>query len=196
MARSSNRNEKPKRPRPERERRGAKRKVCIFCVEKSLWVDYKDVGVLRRFVSDRGKIRARRVSGCCSQHQREMAVAVKTARELALLPFTQRTTSERGPGRGPRRDGDGGDRGDRGERGGGGRGRPQPEADPLDKELAEQPTSFGADEASGESTDSGDLVEARVAAGEANGSAGEANGAVSESGGAVSESGESGGDDA
>jgi len=189
MARSSNRNEKPKRPRPERERRGAKRKVCIFCVEKSLWVDYKDVGVLRRFVSDRGKIRARRVSGCCSQHQREMAVAVKTARELALLPFTQRTTSERGPGRGPRRDGDGGDRGDRGERGGGGRGRPQPEADPLDKELAEQPTSFGADEASGESTDSGDLVEARVSAGEANGSAGEANGAASESG-------ESEGDDA
>jgi small subunit ribosomal protein S18 len=143
MARSSNRNEKPRRPRPERERRGAKRKVCIFCQEKSIWVDYKDVGLLRRFVSDRGKIRARRVSGCCSQHQREVAVAVKTARELALLPYTQRTTSERGPGRGPRRDDGegGGDRGDRGDRRG-----PRRDADPVDAELADQPTSFGPDD--------------------------------------------------
>ena len=147
MARGSNRqNDKPRRPRPERERRGAKRKVCIFCQEKSLWVDYKDVGVLRRFVSDRGKIRARRVSGCCSQHQREMAVAVKTARELALLPYTQRTLSERGSGGGGRgrgRDGDDGDRGDRGDRGSRGPRRDTPaEVDPLDAELAAEPTSF------------------------------------------------------
>ena len=148
MARGSNRqNDKPRRPRPERERRGAKRKVCIFCQEKSLWVDYKDVGVLRRFVSDRGKIRARRVSGCCAQHQREVAVAVKTARELALLPYTQRTLSERGSGgggRGPRsRDGEDGDRGDRG----GSRGpRRDAAVDPVDAELASEPTSFEGDD--------------------------------------------------
>jgi ribosomal protein S18 len=63
-------------------------------------VDYKDVNLLRRFMSDRGKIRARRVTGNCAQHQREVATAIKTARELALLPYTHRTVSERGPGRG------------------------------------------------------------------------------------------------
>ena len=51
-------------------------------------VDYKDVNVLRKFISDRGKIRARRVSGNCSQHQRDVAVAVKNSREMALLPYT------------------------------------------------------------------------------------------------------------
>ena len=152
MARSSNRNEKPRRPRPERERRGGKPKVCIFCVEKSPWVDYKDVSVLRRFVSDRGKIRARRVSGCCSQHQREVAVAVKTARELALLPYTQRTLSERGSG------GGGGGRGGRGRDGdddrGGERRGPRRDApiDPVDAELAADKTSFGPDEDAGEDT--------------------------------------------
>ncbi len=82
-----------------------KKKVCIFCKEHIEWVDYKDVNLLRRFMSDRGKIRARRVSGNCSQHQRDVAVAIKTARELALLPYTQRSTSEgRGGGRGRGRD--------------------------------------------------------------------------------------------
>lgn len=89
-----------KRTPKDAARRGGKKKVCIFCKEKSAWVDYKDVNVLRRFMSDRGKIRARRVSGNCSQHQRDVAVAIKTARELALLPYTQRTVSDRGPGRG------------------------------------------------------------------------------------------------
>lgn len=153
MARSSNRNEKPRRPRPERERRGGKPKVCIFCVEKSIWVDYKDVGVLRRFVSDRGKIRARRVSGCCSQHQREVAVAVKTARELALLPYTQRTLSERGSGGGGGRGGRGrdGDDGDRGDRGGSRGPRRDAAVDPVDAELAADQTSFGPDEDADES---------------------------------------------
>jgi small subunit ribosomal protein S18 len=77
-----------------------KKRVCIFCKEHVEWVDYKDLNLLRRFMSDRGKIRARRVSGNCAQHQRDVAVAIKTARELALLPYTQRTVSERGPGRG------------------------------------------------------------------------------------------------
>ena len=67
-----------------------KRKVCIFCKERIGYVDYKDVGLLRKFVSDRGKIRARRVSGNCSQHQRDVAAAVKNAREMALLPYSSR----------------------------------------------------------------------------------------------------------
>jgi small subunit ribosomal protein S18 len=81
-----------------------KKRVCIFCKDHSQWVDYKDVNLLRRFMSDRGKIRARRVTGNCAEHQRDVAVAIKMARELALLPYTQRTVSERGPGRsgGPR----------------------------------------------------------------------------------------------
>jgi small subunit ribosomal protein S18 len=86
--------------------RKVKKKVCIFCAERIAWVDYKDVNLLRRFMSERGKIRARRVTGNCQQHQREVAVAIKTSRELALLPYTQRTMTERGPrggGRGPGR---------------------------------------------------------------------------------------------
>ncbi|MBV9660802.1 MAG: 30S ribosomal protein S18 [Acidimicrobiales bacterium] len=79
-----------------------KKKVCIFCKEHATWVDYKDVNLLKRFMSDRGKIRSRRVTGNCAQHQRDVQVAIKTAREVALLPYTQRTVSERGPGRGPR----------------------------------------------------------------------------------------------
>lgn len=82
--------------------RKTKKKPCVFCADKVDWIDYKDVNLLRRFMSDRGKIRARRVSGNCDQHQREVALAIKTSRELALLPYTQRTVSERGGGRGPR----------------------------------------------------------------------------------------------
>ena len=69
------------------------------------WVDYKDVAMLRKYMSDRGKIRARRVSGNCTQHQRDVAIAIKTARELVLLPYTQRTTTERPGGRRGGRDG-------------------------------------------------------------------------------------------
>jgi small subunit ribosomal protein S18 len=67
-----------------------KRKVCIFCKDRIEFVDYKDVAMLRKFVSERGKIRARRVSGNCSQHQRDVATAVKNAREMALLPYSAR----------------------------------------------------------------------------------------------------------
>jgi small subunit ribosomal protein S18 len=67
-----------------------KKKFCVFCKEKVDYVDFKDVSMLRKFVSDRGKIRARRVSGNCSQHQRDVATAVKNAREMALLPYTTR----------------------------------------------------------------------------------------------------------
>ena len=68
--------------------RKPKKKVCVFCQEKISYVDYKDTGLLRKFISDRGKIRARRVSGNCRQHQRDVAVAVKNSREVALLPYT------------------------------------------------------------------------------------------------------------
>lgn len=68
--------------------RKLKKKVCVFCAEKVAHVDYKDTALLRKFISDRGKIRARRVSGNCSQHQRDVAVAIKNAREMALLPYT------------------------------------------------------------------------------------------------------------
>lgn len=65
-----------------------KKKYCQFCADKSTLIDYKDVAMLRKFVSDRGKIRARRVTGNCTQHQRRVATAVKNAREMALLPYS------------------------------------------------------------------------------------------------------------
>jgi small subunit ribosomal protein S18 len=69
--------------------RKPKKKVCVFCKGKDmLQIDYKDTTLLRKYISDRGKIRARRVTGNCSQHQRDVAVAVKNAREMALLPYT------------------------------------------------------------------------------------------------------------
>ena len=68
--------------------RKPKKKVCQFCKDKTAYVDYKDTTLLRKFISDRGKIRARRVTGNCVQHQRDVAIAVKNAREVALLPYT------------------------------------------------------------------------------------------------------------
>ena len=68
--------------------RKPKKKVCVFCKEKISSVDYKDTNLLRKFISDRGKIRARRVTGNCTQHQRDVAMAVKNSREVALLPYS------------------------------------------------------------------------------------------------------------
>ena len=68
--------------------RKLKKKVCVFCKDKTEYIDYKDTATLRKFISDRGKIRARRVSGNCKQHQRDVAIAVKNSREMALLPYT------------------------------------------------------------------------------------------------------------
>ena len=68
--------------------RKPKKKVCQFCKEKATSVDYKDTALLRKFISDRGKIRARRVTGACVRHQRDIAIAVKNSREMALLPYT------------------------------------------------------------------------------------------------------------
>ncbi len=69
-------------------RKQLKKKVCSFCKDKTTYVDYKDTPLLRKYISDRGKIRARRVSGNCSQHQRDVAVAIKNSREMALLPYS------------------------------------------------------------------------------------------------------------
>ena len=77
--------------RPEREiRRGRKgrKKVCAFCVSREEFIDYKDVAKLRRYISERGKILPRRVTGTCATHQRALTVAIKRARHLALLPYT------------------------------------------------------------------------------------------------------------
>lgn len=67
--------------------RRAKRKVCSFCVDKVTYVDYKNVAKIRRYVSDRGKILPRRVTGTCAKHQRKVTQAIKRARMIALLPF-------------------------------------------------------------------------------------------------------------
>ncbi len=73
-------------PKPGQIRRGRK-KFCQFCADKVTYVDYKDIALLRKFMSDRAKIRARRVTGNCAQHQRLVATAIKNAREMALLPY-------------------------------------------------------------------------------------------------------------
>ena len=79
-----------KRERDDEWQKKQRKKVCVFCRDRVAYVDFKDTSTLRRFISDRGKIRARRVTGTCSQHQRDVASAVKNAREMALLPFSAR----------------------------------------------------------------------------------------------------------
>ncbi|MDI6871491.1 MAG: 30S ribosomal protein S18 [Bacillota bacterium] len=71
----------------ERGRKG-KRKVCQFCVDKIVGVDFKDTNRLRRYLTERGKILPRRISGNCAKHQRQVTIAVKRARQVALLPYT------------------------------------------------------------------------------------------------------------
>jgi len=66
----------------------SRRRSCFFCKEKIKEIDYKDADFLRRFLTGRGKIKARRKTGVCARHQRQLAVAIKRARHLALLPFT------------------------------------------------------------------------------------------------------------
>ena len=95
--------------------RRSKKRTSILTEQKVTYVDYKDVNLLRRFQSDRAKIRARRVTGNSSQQQAEVANAVKNAREMALLPYSTRVTQQRGGGRG--RDGDRRGRDDRDDRG-------------------------------------------------------------------------------
>jgi small subunit ribosomal protein S18 len=75
------------RRRPPTGGPGGKRKSCYFCKEKIDEVDYKNHNQLRRYVSEKGKIRSRRITGACRRHQEQIAVAVKRAREMALLPY-------------------------------------------------------------------------------------------------------------
>ena len=79
-------------------RRPAARRGCALCAAGVPWVDYKATDVLRRFMSDRGRVRARAASGACARHQREVTAAIKTARELGLLPYAERTLTD-GSGR-------------------------------------------------------------------------------------------------
>jgi small subunit ribosomal protein S18 len=103
--------------RQQQRRRGSpsagpiRKKNCWFCRMKIVEVDYKDANQLRRYVSERGKIRSRRITGACRRHQRQVAVAVKRAREMALLPYVAEGRDDREGGRRDR-----GDRGDRGDR--------------------------------------------------------------------------------
>jgi small subunit ribosomal protein S18 len=92
------------RPTRRRDRKsgpgGGRRKSCQYCRDKVAFVDYKDITTLRKFISDRGKIRSRRITGACRRHQNQIATAVKRARELALLPYvgdTRESRDERGP---------------------------------------------------------------------------------------------------
>jgi len=75
------------RRRPAAAGGGGRRKSCYFCKEKIEEVDYKNYNQLRRYVSEKGKIRSRRITGACRRHQEQVAVAVKRAREMALLPY-------------------------------------------------------------------------------------------------------------
>ena len=73
--------------RPPRKRLFTRKKVCRFCMDKELVLDYKEVKTLRNFVSERGKIIPRRIVGTCASHQRQLCSAIKRARQIALLPY-------------------------------------------------------------------------------------------------------------
>jgi small subunit ribosomal protein S18 len=146
-----------RRASPKDLNRRVKKKPCALCRDSIEWVDYKDVPLLRKYMSDRGKIRSRRVTGNCSQHQREIASAIKTARELVLLPYTQRTVTERPGGRGGRGEG----RGPRGEGRFGDDRRSGPSAPSGDRPVTDEPASDGA----GAAPDTTDAAEPAAVAG-------------------------------
>jgi len=128
---------KPIRGKNKDNARRSKKKTSVLTQERVEYVDYKDVNLLRRFMSDRAKIRARRVTGNDSQQQREVARAIKNAREMALLPYTTRVTTQRG----------GRDRGERGDRGPRDDRMPTPDSLPPGAELpgAEPPDEIDGD---------------------------------------------------
>jgi small subunit ribosomal protein S18 len=102
------RNQRTKRRRDRKGGPGSgRRKSCPYCRDKVEQVDYKDTGTLRKFASDKGKIRSRRITGACRRHQSQIARAIKRARELALMPYVGDSRESDGEGRGRR------DRGDR-----------------------------------------------------------------------------------
>ena len=111
---------KPVRTKNKDNARRAKKKISLLITDRVEYVDWKDVNLLRRFMSDRAKIRARRVSGNNAQQQAEIAKAIKNAREMALLPYASRVTQTRGP----KRDGERGGRRERDPRPAGARHHP------------------------------------------------------------------------
>ncbi len=117
---------KPVRTKNKDNARRAKKKISLLITERVEYVDWKDVNLLRRFMSDRAKIRARRVTGNNVQQQAEIARAIKNAREMALLPYASRVTQTRGPKRGE------GERGGRRERD---RDLPAPDTTPIDRTV-------------------------------------------------------------
>jgi small subunit ribosomal protein S18 len=145
---------KPVRTKNKDNARRAKKKVSLLITERVEYVDWKDVNLLRRFMSDRAKIRARRVTGNSTQQQAEIARAIKNAREMALLPYASRVTQTRGP----KRDGE---RGGRRERE---RDLPAPDTEPMARE-ADADEELGGEELGGEELD-GAVVEETVGAGE------------------------------
>lgn len=72
----------------KRKPRKGRKRVCNFCIDKIDRIDYKDVSRLRKYITERGKIVPRRISGNCARHQRQLTIAIKRARNIALLPFT------------------------------------------------------------------------------------------------------------
>ena len=94
------------RKRPGTAAGAIKRRNCFFCKEKIAEIDYKNVNQLRRYISEKGKIRSRRITGACRRHQVQIAQAVKRAREMALLPYVAEGPEERSGGRRDRGDRD------------------------------------------------------------------------------------------
>ena len=84
-----NKNDKADRADSPMKRRGGRRrkKVCVYCADKNAVIDYKDVNKLKRYISERGKILPRRITGNCAKHQRALTVAIKRARHIALMPY-------------------------------------------------------------------------------------------------------------
>jgi small subunit ribosomal protein S18 len=142
---------KPVRTKNKDNARRAKKKISLLITERVDYVDWKDVNLLRRFMSDRAKIRARRVTGNNVQQQAEIARAIKNAREMALLPYASRVTQTRGPKRGD------GERGGRRERD-----LPAPETEPMERPSDAAVDEGGFDELEGTEVE----VEAGVGAGE------------------------------
>ncbi len=103
---------RPRRSKRDAPERKPKKKVSILDSEGITWVDYKDVALLRRFMSERAKIRARRVTGNDAQQQRAVARAIRVAREMALLPYSVRQVTHRSKGKRDRGDGDRAPRGE------------------------------------------------------------------------------------
>ncbi len=91
--------QRPSRPMKRRRRVYVRRKVCRFCADKNLVMDYKDADLIRHFITEHGKILPRRITGTCAKHQRKLTTAIKNARIMALIPFTSDHALERRPAR-------------------------------------------------------------------------------------------------